>query len=214
VLLDCGPATCQGLNAVGIARDEVQAILISHYHGDHFGGIPLFLLACLYEDARRAPLRIAGPAGVERRVRDAARALGFAIESREWSFPILFDEAAAGSETRLGPVAMRIFPTHHQADSCPHGLVVEAGGRRIAYSGDTGWFDGLPQSVRGSDLFICECTLSDAGFEYHLSLEELSAHRTRFDVGRIVLTHLGTAMREQRGPCGFDKADDGLSIKL
>ena len=214
VLLDCGPATTQGLNAVGVARDEIDAVLVSHFHGDHFGGIPVLLLACLYEDERTRPLRIAGPVGVEARVREAARALGFGLEHREWSFEFHFDELETGQEKRIGPVAVRTFQTHHQPESCPHGMVVNTGDRQIAYSGDTGWFDGLPDCVKGADLFICECTLCKAEFEFHLSLEELSDQRGRIDVGRVVLTHLGPEMRERRGGTAFELADDGLSIRL
>src|SRR5678815_1982261 len=77
VLLDCGGTTATGLTALGIEREEIDAILISHFHGDHFGGIPLLLLASLYEDQRRKPLVIAGPPGIERRVHQLASALGY-----------------------------------------------------------------------------------------------------------------------------------------
>ena len=76
MLLDCGATTGSGMNDLGIARDEIDAILISHFHGDHFGGVPLFLLAALYEDERTAPLRIAGPVGIQKRVHALAAAMG------------------------------------------------------------------------------------------------------------------------------------------
>ena len=40
VLVDCGATTCTGLSAVGIPRAEIDAIVISHFHADHFGGVP------------------------------------------------------------------------------------------------------------------------------------------------------------------------------
>ena len=92
VLIDCGATTCAGLNELGIPREEIDTLLISHFHGDHFGGIPLLLLASLYEDQRKAPLRIAGPPGIEARVRGLAAAMGYAMEGRDWSFEISFDE--------------------------------------------------------------------------------------------------------------------------
>ena len=58
VLLDCGATTGSGLDALSIPRDAIDTILVSHFHGDHFGGIPLLLLAALYEDERRHPLRV------------------------------------------------------------------------------------------------------------------------------------------------------------
>ena len=44
VLLDCGTTTSTGLCELGISRDEIDAIVISHFHGDHYGGIPILLL--------------------------------------------------------------------------------------------------------------------------------------------------------------------------
>ena len=108
-LLDCGATTNSGLRALGTDRDEIDTILISHFHGDHFGGIPLLLLAALYEDERRKPLWIAGPPGVESRVRSLATALGHPIEGREWGFPLHFEEFAVGRNTEVGPMQVSAF---------------------------------------------------------------------------------------------------------
>ena len=214
VLLDCGGTTCTGLTDLGIARDEIDAVLVSHFHGDHFGGIPLLLLAALYEDDRRHPLVIAGPPGIEQRVRALADAVGHGIEDREWSFPLIFEELPAGRECEIGPVRARSFEAVHQPDACPHGYVIDTGAHQIAYTGDTGWFDGLPDHVNGSDLFICECTYHSFSFEYHLNLDQLVERRDRFDVGGMVLTHLGSEMADRRGRIDFRTADDGLVIKI
>ncbi|MCP3983248.1 MAG: MBL fold metallo-hydrolase [bacterium] len=213
-LLDCGQTTGTGLAALGISRDEIDVIVVSHFHADHFGGIPLFLLAAEYQDARRKPIRIVGPPTVEARVRRVAMAMGHGIEDHEWSFPIQFQELLSGADTELGPVRARSFETRHSPDSCPHGLIIETGGHRIAYSGDTGWFDELPAEVAGSDLFLCECTQVSRSFEYHLSLDELADRRGHFDVGELVLTHLGDEMRNLTDHSGFDIADDGRVVKL
>jgi ribonuclease BN (tRNA processing enzyme) len=214
VLLDCGTTTSTGLAALGIERNEIDAIVISHYHGDHFGGIPILLLAALYEDARTRPLRIVGPPGIEARVRQLADAMCYGIDEREWSFPIRFQEFHAGSEVDVGPVRIEAFEAVHQQQTCPHGLIVHAGRERVAYSGDTGWFDELPQRIGESDLFICECTYRSFNYEYHMNHEGLVARRDEFDCGRIILTHLGSEMIGFRGRAAFDTADDGTVVKL
>ncbi len=213
-LLDCGPTTLTGLASLGVPRDEIDAILISHFHGDHFGGIPLFLLAAVYEDQRRKPIRIIGPEGVRARVCAAAAGLGHPIEENDRRFPIEFTEYRADHEIAAGPLRVRAFRGHHQDDARPHGFVVGAGSRRVAYTGDTGWFDALPEKVKGADLLISECTLLEKGYEYHLSLAELEARKGDFDCGRIVLTHLGPEMSERRGVVSLECADDGLRIPL
>ena len=214
VLLDCGATTGSGLNQLGVARDEIDAILVSHFHGDHFGGIPLLLLAALYEDERKRSLRIAGPPGIEARVRRLAASMGHPLDTRNWTFAIEFEEIPAGRRCEVGPVRVNTFETHHTPDAMPHGIVIETGGPKIAYSGDTGWFDELPLRVAGSDLFICECTYHRNGFEYHLSHEQLVANRSRFDCGRLIITHLGAEMAERRASCDFEAADDGLTLRI
>jgi ribonuclease BN (tRNA processing enzyme) len=214
VLLDCGGTTVTGLASVGVSREEVEAILITHFHADHFGGVPLFLLGAEYQDRRRSPIRIAGPAGVEQRVRDAARALGHPLEAHRFGFQVEFQELPPGEARAIGPVEARAFRTFHSPDSHPHGLVVQSGDRRVAYSGDTGWFEALPGEVNGADLFLCECTQVHREFEYHLSFDELGERRAEFDCGRLVLTHLGHDMRQLDDYEGFEIADDGRTLKL
>jgi ribonuclease BN (tRNA processing enzyme) len=214
VLIDCGATTGSGLDAMGVSRDEIETILVSHFHGDHFGGIPLLLLAALYEDARKHPLVIAGPPGIERRVRELAVAMGHPIEGRDWSFDIRFEELPPGRELQVGPARVRSFETHHSPDAKPHGLLIQTGRERIAYSGDTGWFDALPALVAGSQLFICECTYYSFPFEYHLNHQLLASRRELFDVGRIVITHLGAEMAARRGESAFETADDGVVVRI
>jgi ribonuclease BN (tRNA processing enzyme) len=214
VLLDCGTTTGTGLATLAVERDEIDTIILSHFHADHFGGIPLFLLGALHQDSRHKPLRIAGPPAVEERVRQAAAALGHPLDEQDWSFPILFQELPAGAESETGPVTIRTFPTRHSPESHPRGIRIQAGTRSLVYSGDTGWFDEFPSRVNGADLFICECTQVQKSYEFHLSLEELADHKNEFDCGKHLLSHLGEEMRSLTDFGGFEVADDGLVIKL
>jgi ribonuclease BN (tRNA processing enzyme) len=212
LLLDCAPTTGSGLAALGIPRDAIDAVAISHFHADHFAGIPQLVLAAVYEDARRRPLVIAGPPDVEARVRRAAEAMGHPLVKHERAFPLRFVELHPGAPVDLGPARVSAFPTQHDPESLPHGLTVEGGGRRIVYSGDTGWFDGLPGHARGADLFVCECTFYDHPFDQHLSYRTIVERAPRFACERLVLTHLGSSMTGRRGQLEIETADDGLSL--
>jgi len=214
LMLDCGATTNSGLAELGVERDEIDTIVVSHFHGDHFGGIPLFLFGALYEDDRRHPLEIAGPPEIESRVRQLASAMGHDLDDREWTFPLRFTELRPGTEHEIGPAAISSFETRHQLEANPHGYRVSLGERSVVYTGDTGWFDALPRLAAGADLFVCECTLHHECLDFHLNLDQLTEHRDEFDVGSMLLTHLGREMSELRGQCELETADDGLIVKL
>lgn len=215
MLLDCAPTTGTGLVALGIERDAVDAIAISHFHSDHFAGVPQFLLAAIYEDRRQHPLTIAGPRSVEARVRGVADAIGYSMTDRVLPFPLRFAEFEGGAVLDLGLARLGAFETLHDPASCPHGLRVEADGRSLVYSGDTGWFDALAGHARGADLFVCECTFHELSpVTEHLSYEQLAARRHSFACERMLLTHLGADMSERRGRLDIETADDGLVIQI
>ena len=69
-LLDCGTTTLVGLKRAALDHAAIDVILVSHLHGDHFGGIPFFLLDAQFS-RRLRPLVVAGPPGLAERLRQA-----------------------------------------------------------------------------------------------------------------------------------------------
>ena len=63
-LIDCGASSLVALKSYGIAREAIDVILITHFHGDHFAGLPFLLLDAQFT-RRTRPLVIAGPEGIE-----------------------------------------------------------------------------------------------------------------------------------------------------
>src|SRR5215216_441431 len=74
VLLDCGATTLVAMRRLGVDPGSVDAVVVSHLHGDHFGGLPFLVLDAQFS-RRERPLVVAGPPGVEERVRAAMEVL-------------------------------------------------------------------------------------------------------------------------------------------
>src|SRR6185503_14569535 len=73
-LIDCGATSLPALKRLDIAREPIDLILITHFHGDHFAGLPFLLLDAQFT-RRTRPLVIAGPDGIEMRLTQAMEAL-------------------------------------------------------------------------------------------------------------------------------------------
>ena len=67
VLIDCGTSSLIGMKRDRVDPGEVSAVLLSHLHVDHFGGVPFLILDAQFS-RRTRPLLIAGPPGVRDRV--------------------------------------------------------------------------------------------------------------------------------------------------
>lgn len=213
MLLDCGPTTLAGLHALGIDPLEIDAIAISHFHGDHVAGVPFLLLDYLYENRRRRPLTILGPPGIQARV-DAMTGLFEYSSEMELPYELSYREFSSPDPLAIGDLTLTPLPAHHPRSTHPHMLRIDTPSRQILFSGDTGWHEGLPSQVAGADLFICECVFMEAGFQFHLDHETLERERERLRARRILLTHLGREVLDDLGRVHFDTAHDGLKVCL
>jgi ribonuclease BN (tRNA processing enzyme) len=213
VLLDCGASSLIAMQRAGLESSEVDAILLSHLHGDHFGGVPFFLLDARF--ARRTrPLPIAGPPGLEARIREAQEVL-FPDSSRvEYPFETLFVDLEEGRRSTVGPVEVTAHAAAHPSGAPSYALRVEAEGKTVTYSGDTEWTGQLVAAAAGADLFICECSFYDRPVRFHLDYRTLIAHRPELACERIILTHMSPEMLAKAGEVELECARDGLEIRL
>ena len=210
LLLDCGGSSLPAIRRE-VDAEAIDAIAISHLHGDHFGGIPYVVMEQHFA-GRTAPLVIGGPRALGDRLRSLESALypDF-FRKTKIGFPV--SEIVLGAnETEFGGALVSALPVKHVAESDPHGLRVRVGDKIIAYSGDAIWSDDLARVAKGADLFICDATFFDRDDPSHISYRTLMSHRDALDCKRIVLTHLGAETLARIGELELDHAVDGASL--
>jgi ribonuclease BN (tRNA processing enzyme) len=211
LLLDCGASSLIAMRRFGVDPQAIDTVILSHLHGDHFGGVPFLILDGQFK-RRTRPLLVAGPPGVEKRVRDAMEVF-FAGSTRiERKFETRFVELADRVAVEVGPVHVTGYEVSHASGAPPFALRITGEGKIVTYSGDTEWTESLVDAARGADLFIAEALSYDKRIRYHLDLATLLEHRSRLDCRRLILTHMGEDVLARLDGLAVETAEDGKQL--
>jgi ribonuclease BN (tRNA processing enzyme) len=216
-LIDCGTSTLIGMRRLKLEPDEIDAVFVTHLHGDHFGGLPWLLIDGQYVSKRKRPLIVAGPRGIEARYLTAAEALYPGATTNDPGFKLVFCEYEEGTPLSVGAVTVTPFEVRHPSGAPPYALRFTVDGKTIAFTGDTGWVDVLCQVAQGADLFISECFQYDITLPIHLDYATIEANYARLNAKRVLLTHMGEAMLSAVGHVDQSRyliAEDGMTLEL
>jgi len=217
LLVDCGASVLPALKMRALEPNRIDAIILSHLHGDHFGGIPFLLLDGQFLSRREKLLLIAGPPGTRARI-DAALEVFFPKSTgTKWRFPWRVEEIAAGVEADVLGHSLLTAEVLHQSGAPSTALRVSDGEKVFAYSGDTEWTDALLPIARDANLFVCECYVYAGRLTGHMSWEILKARLADLRARRIMITHMNPsvlARLDEIKAAGLLAADDGLRIEF
>ena len=199
LLLDCGTGVFSKLRHVREYVD-VDAVLISHLHADHFLDLVPFSYALSYAP-RQQPVAVGGWPGTTNPARPQLHApMGAGNTFRHlvacWGEEELIERAFSlleydgSAELSLGPLSVRFCEVPHYTRTYAIELVGPGG--RFTYSADCAPNDQLVQFARDTALLLSEATLprpERAGKRGHLTPAEAGEHGRRAGVRRLVLTH-------------------------
>ena len=213
-LLDCGPTVLQSLKGLGRDPGDIDFVLLSHLHGDHFGGVPFLLMEYRYERQRIRPLVVYGPPGTERRARALFAALFEQSAKQPLPFSLHYEEIVPETPLALDGVRVASFAVPHARELVCLAYRVEVAGRTILYSGDSAWTEQFVSQSRGVDLFLCECSTYETRIDIHLSYQEIAARARDFGCRRLVLSHLGSESLRHLADLTLECARDGMTLDL
>ncbi len=188
MLVDCGATSLTALKAQGLDPGAVDAVAVTHLHGDHFGGLPFLILDGQFSHRTRplrvagtpgirTPLRVAGTPGIRTRLAEAMEVLFPGSGQVRRRFAVEVTELRPdGTPASIGAAVVRGWEVVHACGAPPLALRVEVGGRSFGYSGDTQWTTALTEAAGGADLFAAEAYTFDRPVRYHLDYQTLRAH--------------------------------------
>jgi ribonuclease BN (tRNA processing enzyme) len=213
ILLDVGATALLRANEHGESLARLDAIVLTHFHGDHTLGLPFVLYEQKTRHRRERSLAVLGPAGTREL---AWTLLDVSALGRDLGYPLEFSELEEAETVQLETLSIEASAVTHRPESLGY-RVTFPDGRIVAFSGDCRFDDRLIRLVDGADLAVVEVTLPGGPSPRiaHVALDELRSRRAELNVPRLVLTHVNDAIAEEIRDEGLgEPAHDGTRVRF
>ena len=217
LLVDFGASALVSWNALGMSTLDIGGVVVSHLHGDHFGGLPFLLLQSQFVAERRTPLVIAGPPGLHTRLEMACEVFFPGMTGNRWNFPWSVVEIEPGAGRQIAGFDVTTLEVRHPSGAPATGVRVSDGKKVFAYSGDTGWTANLPILAQDADLFMIECYSGGRPIPNHIDWPRLRENLHMLKARKIAVTHMGLSalqLTAEMAAQGLIIAEDGKIIEL
>ena len=212
--VDFGASSLIALAQQGIHPNSLDAILLTHLHGDHCGGVPFLVIDAMLAARRERPLIVAGPAGTRAHLAALREALFPGSDVMVPKFALEYRELPVSVPSRVLDLVVTPQTASHVPETHPTALRVEVGGRIVAYTGDTEWTDEVARIAAGADLLIAECYFYAKPIKWHLTYPAIVARVRAAGAKRVILTHMSAEMLAHRQDIPEECAEDGMVIEL
>jgi ribonuclease BN (tRNA processing enzyme) len=213
-LMDCGATAMVSMNRFRVNPNDIDLILISHLHGDHFGGIPFFILDAQLHSKRQRPLIVAGPPGTCRRLEAVMEVMFPGSSKVQRKFFLEVAEMTPGEAYSFRTLTVTPVLVNHASGDPALAFRVDCEGKRVAYTGDTAWTDTIREIAMNANLLIAEAYFYEKPIKYHLSYLTLAGHLSEMNPERTFLTHMSEDMLSRVDDVKAEVAEDGMVVEL
>lgn len=203
---------------------NLDAIWVSHFHLDHFGGLAPFLFGIKHAPQtqdREKPLVIFGPTGLKKAFYATDAANNYSLTQQP--FQVLFQEVAPNQIFEILPnVAAQTFKTSHTNESLA--LCVDDGTSSLVFTSDTSFDEKLIGFAGNADLLLIDCSfVYEKTVQKHLNLPEAIYIANQSKVKNVMLTHLypewddieiEKEVLKHKPTCNVYVASDGAFLKV
>jgi ribonuclease BN (tRNA processing enzyme) len=213
-LVDCGTSSLIAMRRFGVAPNDIDMIFLTHLHGDHFGGVPFFVLDAQLISKRSRPLVIVGPPGTKKRVMAAMEVFFPGSSQVQLPFPLDIQEFEIEQPHVLGDITVIPYLVEHPCGDPPLALRLLCDGKILTYTGDTAWTETLISAARGADLLITEAYFFEKHVKFHLDYHTLMSHVNELQPRRMIITHMSEDMLKKLDMVSCEWAEDGKVVEI
>ncbi len=208
--IDFGATSLVALRQANIDPNSIDAIFLTHLHGDHCGGVPFLLLDAMLASKRASPLAIIGPRDVQHHLGRLQEALFPGSQTMSPKFALDFVEIEPGQSLSFGEFLVSTIAAKHTPQSNPLALRFQIGQRSLVFTGDGELTDALIGFVQDADLLVTECYGYTKPVRGHLSYPDVN----KLSAQKIILTHMHTDMLAHSEDVPEICAYDGLVVEI
>jgi ribonuclease BN (tRNA processing enzyme) len=193
ILLDCGFTVPKSLFSLIPDADSIDAVFISHFHGDHFMGVP-YLLGHMRSAGRKSPLTFIGPKDIEQKI---ISAVNFAYPTllSKLEFNLFFEPLTAGEAAFNDSVVIKSVPVVHSVDA--FAIKMKCNGFSLYYSGDGCPGEDAFNLAEGCDLIIHESWGIEKGSASHGSVSKSIELARSAGCRTLALIHVYSRLRDK-----------------
>ncbi|MFN3603731.1 MAG: MBL fold metallo-hydrolase [Leptonema sp. (in: bacteria)] len=190
-LIDCGPTILLKRESLNIDFSKIKVVLITHFHGDHFAGLPFLVLYFEYILKRKEILYILGPKHIKNQY---WALMNLIYPNININFTIEFVEIQ--NTYTFQNYQITPYPITHKEESI--GYKIFDGNHSFAFSGDTILDENVYPLYDNIDVGIIELSLKEnANHTSHVSLEELILNRSKIKAKKLYFNHLYDELAEE-----------------
>jgi len=194
ILFDCGFSVPHSYFSFTDDPDQLDLVWISHFHGDHFFGLPLLILR-FWEMGRTKPLLITGQQGVSEKVLTVMD-LAFPGFRPKLCYELQFREIEPGNSCLILSLECQSVQTDHSQRNL--GLMVHDGNKKLYYSGDGRPTSHVASLIRNCDIAVHEAFRLDEEVHHHGSIIGCLKLADKSGIRQMALVHLDRNFRRER----------------
>lgn len=210
ILVDAGPSVVRRLLECGYSVNDIDVIVITHFHVDHVADLPTFLFASNYGVSQRvAPLTLIGGQGMVRFYRQLLKLYSW-IKPQAYALTV---KSLGRGSMNLGDLSLRTAGVKHNRESI---AVRIDGPGSVTFSGDTDYTRSLGSLAKGTDLLVVECSFPDRKVKGHMHLPLIERVVEDAKPKKVMLSHLYPEWEYFRGilHAPYILGEDNLEIPL